>query len=519
MQVGADRRRPHLVMLAASLGGFITMLDTSVVFIAVPSILKNLGGTIDEGFSIFNGYILAFGALLITAGRLGETFGARKLFVLGLGLSHSHRSPRGRPRPPISSWRRRPGTAAALIEPQAAVLSVASYDKDRIGAALGIFGAILGLSALVGPVIGGFLVTHGMWRWIFFLNVPLAVVAIVAALAFAPPVEPMRKPRLDLAGTGLLTTGMALVIFGLTEGHRFAWGAVWGAVRISHLFALGILLLLGFTASQRYVREPLLPRSLFRAPDVALMVVTAGGVDFAIQGIMVSFSLCFQRALGMTAFQAGLTFAPLAVAGGIAAPIAGRLVDRHGGRLVVGCGLLVFAMGAHISALVAQAYGSTATFVPSMVITGIGLSAVLSPVTATIMRSVGQERAGTASGVLNTSRQIGALLGTAALGAILQNRFSAKFVALLDGAHARTGDACADSVREGTARILAGGLEWTNECSSEARQVVGGLLSRSLTAALQWVTIAASIVLVACATGTVARFARKARKVAARTTA
>ena len=505
---------PYLVLAAASVGVFMTMLDTTVVYIASPRILEGLGATLDQGLWVIDAYILAFGVLLVTAGRLGEVFGPRRIFVLGLllfgatsvlaGLSSSVHG--------LVLMRALQGLAGALIEPQAAVLIVASFPKERIGAALGIFGAILGLSALVGPTLGGFIVTHASWRWIFFLNVPLTAVAVVMARMFAPALEQVRRPRLDVVGTVLLTASLVAIVFTLIEGQRYGWGRVWGPVTVPHVLGAGLFFLAAFVLSQRFVKEPLLPMSLFRKQNLALMVITATGVDFALQGIIVAFSLCFQVALRMTPFEAGLTFAPLAIAGGIAAPIMGRLVDRHGGRYVVGGGLVVFALGIEISAHVAQAHTSVAAFVPSMVVTGFGLSAVLGPVTAIVMREVGMERAGTASGVLNTSRQIGSLFGTAALGAVLQSRFSANFDELLGTSSLPAGDACGAAARESAARSLSVGLDLARDCPASTRDAVHHFAQRAFTAALEPATAVAAVVLLACAAACLWRLSRRSTR-------
>lgn len=495
------RRDPYLVLLAVSVGVFMTMLDTTVVYVASPRIVSALGATIDEGLWIIDAYILAFGVLLITAGRLGEIFGPRRLFIVGLALFAMASIAAGLA-PDVRSLiaaRALQGIAGALLEPQAAALIVGAFPVSRLGAALGVFGAVLGLSALVGPTLGGFIVTHASWRWIFLLNVPFAVLAIIMTRVLAPRLLPTGRPRLDIAGSTLLTVGLLAIVFTLVEGQRFAWAGVWGPITVPRVFGAGLIVLAAFAVCQRVAREPLVPLSMFRRKEFATMVLIAAGVDFALQGFIVAFSLCFQFALGMNAFEAGLTFAPLSIAGGIAAPIAGRLVDRHGGRFVVGGGLLVVALGAMASARVAEAQVSGVFFVPSMVVTGLGLAAVLGPVTAVVMREAGAERAGTASGVLNTSRQVGGLFGIAVLGAILQNRFAANFGDAVARSSTLGDDTCVSAVRASVARVPTLGTGLAVDCPRESLLVVEELVRQAFVAALQPATLLAALLLVACA--------------------
>jgi EmrB/QacA subfamily drug resistance transporter len=313
------------------------------------------------------------------------------------------------------------GVGGALVAPQALSLITATFPPERLGGALGIFGAVMGLSSIVGPTAGGLIVSHVSWRWVFFANIPFVVVAIFAMLRLAPDVRPIKTQRLDAVSVLLSTAALGAVLFGIIEGERFRWGPVWGDLTILRIMLFGGLLFLAFVAWERRTSDPLVPASLFRTPRFLAMAWVGVAVEFALQGSLVGFGVCFQTALEMTPFEAALAFLPLTVAGGLMTAPAGRLIDRHLEKVALGGGLVAFAAGIAGIAAITRGHSSPLAFAPAMIVAGLGVGCLIAPVSALGLRHVDRSRVGTAAGVLNTVRELAGVLGTAVVGALVQH--------------------------------------------------------------------------------------------------
>src|ERR1700694_1002225 len=224
------RQNPWATVMVVCLGFFMIMLDTTTVYVATPSMLSGLHASIDEVLWVFNGYLLAYAVLLITAGRLGDVFGPRNLFAVGLvvftvasaacGLSHDAAQ--------LIAARVVQGIGGALLAPQSLTILTATFPAARRGAALGIWGAVVGLSTVAGPTVGGLIVTYLDWPWIFFLNVPVGILALVATLLIVPDLRPGAVHRFDIPGTLLVSASLLLVVYGLVEGQRYQWAGITG---------------------------------------------------------------------------------------------------------------------------------------------------------------------------------------------------------------------------------------------------------------------------------------------------
>jgi EmrB/QacA subfamily drug resistance transporter len=422
----ANNRNPWPVLLVTVLGFFMIMLDTTIVYVATPSILSSLHASFDQVLWVFNGYLLTYAVLLITAGRLGDLFGPRQLFALGLivftaasalcGLSQDANQ--------LIAARVIQGIGGALIAPQTITILMAIFPPERRGAAFGMTGAVIGISTVAGPTLGGLIVTNWDWRWIFYLNVPVGIVALVGTFLVIPDVRPGRRHRLDLFGIALSSAALFAIVFGLIEGQRYQWGTITGWLTIPMVLGAGIALFVAFIAWQLRGGEPLVPLRLFRDRNFSLMNWTSLAMSFAMQGIFIPITIYTQSVLGMTPLQSGLTVAPMSVAAGILAPFAGRLSDRFGGKYLLMAGLALFGLGAAVVTALSTATATQSTFILPFILTGIGLGMVMAPMTAVAMRDIVPAMAGAASGVLNTTRQLGAVLGSAAAGAVLQNRLA-----------------------------------------------------------------------------------------------
>ena len=419
-------RNPWPVLLVICLGFFMIMLDTTIVYVATPSILTSLHTSLDQVLWVFNGYLLAYAVLLITAGRLGDLLGPRQLFVGGLvlftlasvacGLSQDATQ--------LIAARVVQGVGGALLAPQSLTILTAILPAERRGAALGVWGAVIGISTLAGPTLGGLIITNLDWRWIFFLNVPVGVIALIGTAVLVPDVRPGRRHRLDLTGVALASVALFAIVFGLIEGQRYDWGTIAGFVTIPVVIAFGVVLFIVFLLFERTRSEPLVPLSLFGNRNFSIMNWTGAAVALAMQGIFIPFTIYTQSVLGMSALQSGLTVAPLSLASMVTAPVAGRLADRFGGKYLLMAGLALFGIGAGAFAALASTTSGSATFLLPFAVAGIGMGLVFAPMTTVAMHDITPRMAGAASGVLNTTRQLGAVIGAASVGAVLQSQLA-----------------------------------------------------------------------------------------------
>jgi EmrB/QacA subfamily drug resistance transporter len=422
-------RNPWPVLLVTVLGFFMIMLDTTIVYVATPSILSSLHASLDQILWVFNGYLLMYAVLLITGGRLGDLFGPRQLFAAGLviftaasalcGLSQDANQ--------LIAARVIQGVGAALLAPQTLTILMAIFPPERRGAAFGITGAVIGVSTVAGPTLGGLIVTNGDWRWIFFLNVPIGLIALVGTFLVIPDVRTARRHHLDLIGVLLSSAALFAVVFGLIEGQRYDWSTITGWLTIPMVIGVGIALFLAFLAWERRQAEPLVPLGLFRDRNFSLMNWTGTAMSFAMQGIFIPITIYTQSVLGMTPLQSGLTIAPMSLTAGIVAPFAGRLADRFGGKYLLIAGLALFGAGAAVVTALATVTSTQLTFFLPWVLTGVGLGLVFAPMTTIAMRDIKPAMAGAASGVLNTTRQLGSVIGAAVIGAVLQNQLAIAF--------------------------------------------------------------------------------------------
>ncbi len=417
---------PWAVLLVLCLGFCMILLDTTVVQIAIPRIIDSLHADLDEILWVVNAYILTYAVLLVTAGRLGDMFGQRALYGGGLALFTIASAMCGfaQSTTQLVVARILQGVGGALLTPQTLAVLTTIFPPDRRGAAFGVWGAVAGIAAIAGPTLGGLIVTTWGWRWVFFINLPIGLVAFLATFLVVPDLRTGRRHRMDLIGVVLASFGLLLIIFGLIEGQRFNWGSVWSSVTIPEVIAGGALTLSAFVLWERTQDEPLVPLSLFRDRPFLLMNGVVAAMSFALLGLTFLLPIYLQSGLRLTAFQAGLTVAPMSLALMIVAPFAGRLADRRGGEYLPVVGLLFFAGSMVLIVSRASSVASPVTFVGPMILGGLGIGCVMPPSTTIAMRGISPQMAGAASGVLNTTRQLGGAIGSAVVGALLQNRLA-----------------------------------------------------------------------------------------------
>lgn len=423
------RGNPWVVLLVLSLGFFMTLLDLTIVNIAIPDMLSRLHASLDGILWVINSYALVLAVLLITAGRLGDLRGQRTMFIVGVTVFTLASAACGFS--PTVGWlvgfRAVQGVGAALLMPQTLAILTMVFPPERRGAAFGIWGAVAGVATIAGPTLGGLLVSAFDWRYIFFINVPIGILVITMGFVLIPDVRTGTQHRLDLPGVLLASLSLLAICYGLVEGQKYNWGHITSFVSIPMVIAIGIALLAIFLVVQARTqdREPLVPFALFRDRNYSLMNWVAGAVSIGMMGIFLPFTIYLQSALGYSALKAGLTMAPASVVSMFVAPVAGRLTDRIGGKYILLVGLLFFAGGMGLTAAIATTQSSWQDFIPTLALAGLGMGCTFAPMTTTAMRSVQPHTAGAASGMINTVRQVGAVIGTAAVGALLQNQMAA----------------------------------------------------------------------------------------------
>ena len=426
---------PWVVLLVLTLGFFMILLDTTIVNIAIPDIEKSLNATFDQILWILNAYILVYAVLLITAGRMGDILGPKRLFITGLIIFTLSSAACGLAQNPgqLILFRVIQGIGGALLTPQTLSVITTIFPPERRGAAFGIWGAVGGVAAVIGPTLGGFLVTTASWRAIFYINVPIGIIAVLAAVFLMPEIKSGRRHKLDIPGVLLASTGLFLGVFALIEGQRFAWGAIfnfatfsvgptiWAPISIYSLLLFSVLFLVAFVLVELRVSEPVLPLSLFRDRNYSITNCISAGVSYAMLSIFLPLTIFLQSILGFSAIHAGLTFVSMSLMALVVAPFAGRLTDKVNGKYVLMFGTGCFALGLALLIAVLSLSATSWTFVIPMAIAGIGMGFTFAPMITLAMRDVQPAMAGSASGFINTVRQVGQALGGAIGGAILGN--------------------------------------------------------------------------------------------------
>lgn len=421
------RTNPWIVLVVLVTGFFMIMLDTTIVNVAIPAMSAGLNTTLDQILWVLNAYILVYAVLLITAGRLGDLYGQRNLFAIGLAVFTVASALCGfaQSAEQLIAARVLQGVGGAILVPQTLAILTSLFPPDRRGAAFGIWAGVAGLATLAGPTVGGAIVTYIDWRWIFFVNVPIGIAAFVATFVIIPDLRPGRRHGWDVVGIILATAGLFGVVFGLIEGERFTWGEIGSyVITIPEVIGAGAVLLVLFVIWERYQAEPLVPLSLFEERDFAVSNWIAASIAFGMMSLFLPIVIYLQSVRGFSALTAGLTLAPMSLTSMIVAPFAGRMADRIGGKYILLTGVLVFAIGFGTLTFVAGPDSTWITFLVPAIVAGAGMGMTFAPMTTVAMRNISPRMAGAASGVLNTTRQVGAAVGSAVVGALLQNRLA-----------------------------------------------------------------------------------------------
>ncbi|HEV2814560.1 MAG TPA: MFS transporter [Solirubrobacteraceae bacterium] len=402
-------------LAVVSLALFMVTLDNLVVTTALPSIRADLGASIEDLEWTVNAYTLSFAVLLLTGAALGDRFGRRRMFVIGVGLftASSAAAAIAPTTATLIAARGLQGAAAAMVAPLTLTLLSEAFPAAKRGIALGIWSGVSGLGVALGPLVGGAVVEGLSWQWIFWVNVPVGLVLIPLAVR---RLHESRGPArsLDLAGVGLASAGLLGIVYGIVRGNALGWGSAGIVVPL----AAGVALLAAFVAYESKAKEPVLPMRFFRDRGFAATSGVTVAMTFGIFGSIFLLAQFFQTVQGYSPLEAGLRTLPWTGMPMLVAPIAGLLSDRIGSRPLMAAGLAlqsiaILWLGSTMS--VDQPYSS---LVIPFVLGGAGMALVFAPAANAVLRAVRPHEAGQASGANNALRELGGVMGVAVLAAV-----------------------------------------------------------------------------------------------------
>jgi EmrB/QacA subfamily drug resistance transporter len=404
---------------------FMQLMDISIVNVAIPSIQRDLDASYSQVQWVLAGYQLAFAVVLITGGRLGDIYGRKRLFLIGVSGFTIASALCGFAQSPVMLVGSRlfQGAMGALMFPQALAVTQVEFPQRERGAAFGITGAVIGLATISGPLLGGLLIAGNLfgldWRPIFLVNLPLGVLAVVAAAVLLRESRAEGALRLDPAGVAIVSVALLMLIYPLVEGRDLGWPA-WTFLLMAASVPVFALFALYERAKTRRDNSPLVVLSLFRerafVSGLLLNVVFFSGVA----AFFLTFSLFLQIGLGFTALHSGLTTVPFSFGTAIASAVSVRLAPRLGRAILsLGCLLLVAGMLAVMATVSRYGEGIHSwQFLPALVVCGLGLGCTIPPLLNVILAGISGRNAGSASGVLSTTQQVGGALGVAIIGVI-----------------------------------------------------------------------------------------------------
>jgi EmrB/QacA subfamily drug resistance transporter len=424
------RQNPWVILIVICTAVFMLLLDTTIVNNAQVKIREGLDANLTEIQWVLDAYILAYAVLLLSFGRLGDIFGRKRLFLLGMLLFTVASGVCG-----VSSWfgdqigvsgvnmligaRVLQGIGGAMMMPQSLSLLTVTFPPEKRGAAMGVWGSVIGLGAVAGPLIGGYLVTHYAWEWVFLINIPVGVGALIAAYRIIPEsTDPLASRKLDWVGLALSGLGIFGFVYGIIEGNIKGWEDS----RIIGSIALGLLLIGVFVWWESRVPDPMMKIELFRQRNFFIGNFISLAVAFGMLGIFFPMTIYLQGVLGYSAIKSGLAMSPMSLTMLLAAPLSGRLTDRIGVRWILFGGLVTMSAGILYIINQTTLDATPWTLLPANALTGLGMGFTFAPLTAAVMRDVPPRIAGSASGILNTTRNIGQVLGIAVLGSVLQHQ-------------------------------------------------------------------------------------------------
>jgi EmrB/QacA subfamily drug resistance transporter len=417
--------RRWLILAVVCIAVFVTTLDGLVVNIALPTLSTELGATTRELQWIVDSYLLVFTGLLLAAGGLGDRFGRKRTLMIGLvlfGITSIYAGSVDSPGALITARGLMGIGAAAIFPATLAIITNIFHDATERAKAIGIWSAVSGVGVAAGPITGGWLLEHFWWGSIFFINIPVVIVALVASWRLIPESRDELTPRIDVVGLGLSIAAIGALVFSIIEAPEFGWLSADSIVG----FAVSALLIAVFVLWELRVEHPLLPVRIFENLRFSAASVSVTSAFFALFGFIFIITQYFQLVRGYGPFEAGLRTLPVAFSIAGASVLSPLLVVRIGTKFVVAGGLTMMAIG-FLWVSIASAATPYLEIVGQMFFIGVGLGATTAPATESIMGSLSQNKAGVGSAVNDTTRELGGTLGVAVAGSV----FSSVYVASL----------------------------------------------------------------------------------------
>ncbi len=414
--------RPWPALFALCLGFFMILVDTTIVTVATPAIISDLHADVNSVVWVTSAYLLAYAVPVLITGRLGDRYGPKNLYLIGLTLFTL-----------ASLWcgltntidmlivaRVFQGFGAALMTPQTMSVITRIFPSEKRGQAMALWGATAGVATLVGPILGGILVDALGWEWIFFINIPVGIIGFVLAVRWVPRLE-TRMHKFDWLGVALSGVGMFLLVFGIQQGHKYHWNA-WVMTSIIG----GLVVLAVFVLWQHLNRqEPLVPLGLFSDRNFSISNFAISTMSFTATAMGFPTMLYAQLVRGYSPLESALLFVPMALMSIILAPIVGRFTDKVHPRVLTGAGFAITAVAILLLSRTLTADGPVWPILASFAVLGIGMAGIWAPLAATATRNLPMQMAGAGSGVYNATRQVGAVLGSAAIAVLLDSRIAA----------------------------------------------------------------------------------------------
>lgn len=410
--------RNQLVLVACILGSVIVFVDSTVVNVALPAIQEDLGGGLALQQWVVDAYLLTLGSLLLVGGSLGDIFGARRLFLIGIisfGLTSilCAAAPDGTL---LIVGRGLQGATGAILTPAGLAVIATTFSGEARGAAIGAWTAWTGIAFVIGPLMGGWLVTHASWRWVFVVNVPFAIVtAVLVAYAVPKLPPPVDRPHVDFVGATLCVLGLGGPVFALIEEPQRGWGDP--VILLS--FVGGLALLAGFVWWESRTEQPMLPLRLFSKRNFSFANIETLAVYAGLSTLTFFLVLFLQQLAGYSALKSGLALVPITAVMFVLSPRVGRLSMRFGPRLFMGVGPLVAAVALLGLVRLEPGFSYWTELLPPLLLFSVGLSMIVAPLTATVLADAGERDAGIASGVNNAVARVAGLLGIAVVGALV----------------------------------------------------------------------------------------------------
>jgi EmrB/QacA subfamily drug resistance transporter len=415
-------RAQRLTLVAAILGSGVASIDGTIVNVALPAIQDDLGGGLQTQQWIANAYMLTLGSLILIGGSLGDIYGKRRVFMIGLGAfgALSLACAVAPSADTLIVARALQGAAGALLAPSSLAIIVAAFPERERGAAIGSWTAWGGIAIIVGPLAGGLIVDHASWRWIFAINIPLVVLTLVLVRAAVPDTPVVRRP-VDTLGAGLCAVGLAGVVFALIEQPRFGWGSV----AIIAPFVGGLLAFTTFLAYERRASHPMLRLDLFGRRNFAVGNLQTLAMYAGLSILFFFLFIFLQQGAGFSAVKAGLTTIPSTLIMFALSRRMGALADIYGPRIFMAGGAFVAAGGVLLFLRVGLEVSYLSDLLPALIMFSLGLAAIVAPLTATVLAEADESDAGIASAINNAIARVAGLIGISVIGVVVAGQLTA----------------------------------------------------------------------------------------------